>query len=240
VFVLAGIVVPQDQYPDLARRWRQWKKATFGSGKVIFHEPDFREGLGPFAGTSEERARMRQALAKVITELDFAAIACVVHRSEYKTWLAGYPSPDSSLPSHPYLMTLDFLAERLVMVLDGQFKAARAQMVAESRGPKEDALLQLEFARLFIDGTSYVSAGWFRHQLEPGIIFRAKSANMGGLQLADLLARPCGEKVLNPASTPERWPEFRAKLCQGQETKHSILGLKILPWDGRYEGLWKS
>jgi hypothetical protein len=44
----------------------------------------------------------------------------------------------------------------------------------------------------------------------------------------------------HPTSYPYLWPEFRGKLCQGHETKNSILGLKIMPWRERYKDLWKS
>ncbi len=111
---------------------------------------------------------------------------------------------DQSLPTHAYLMTLHFLTERVVMILDRQFDAARGRVVAESRGLLEDALLQYEFARLQLDGTSYISSAWFRHQLCPGIEFKGKMDNETGLQLADLMARPCGEKILDPACTPDR------------------------------------
>jgi hypothetical protein len=137
-------------------------------------------------------------------------------------------------------MTLDFLAERVVMALDKQFGGARARMLAESRGPYEDALLQYEFARLHLDGTAYIAKGWFRQQLHPGVEFHPKTDNSTGLQLADLVARPIAEKVVNPTSTPDRWPEVKAKLCQGKETKNSILGLKVTPWRERYKDLWKS
>ena len=85
-----------------------------------------------------------------------------------------------------------------------------------------------------------VTSTWFRQVLHPGIRFEGKETNATGLQIADLLARPCAEKVANPASTPDRWPELRHKLGTGQETKHSIIGLKVVPWHERYEDLWKS
>jgi hypothetical protein len=138
-------------------------------------------------------------------------------------------------------MSLDFLFERIVMVLDTRFKGGKAKVIAESRGPKEDALLQYEFARLHLEGTSYISAAWFRQQLHPGIHFEAKGGTYAtGLQLADLAARPVAEKVANVAGQPDRWPEIRHKLCPGIETKNSILGLKILPWDPIFTDLWKS
>ena len=137
-------------------------------------------------------------------------------------------------------MTMHFIVERLAMALHGQFNGARAHLVIESRGAAEDARMQYEFARLFLDGTSYISATWIRRQFFPGLEFREKKGNITGLQLADLLARPCGEKVLNPSGTPERWPVFREKLCPDVETAHSIIGLKIVPWQDKYVDIWKS
>lgn len=241
-FVLAAVIVPDIDHPRLDQQWKQWKSNRLGSADKIIHEPNIRRCTGPFykfKKHSAERTAVFESLREVLTELDFAAIACVVNREEYVAQV-GLSSLDSSLPSHPYLMALDFLMERLVMVLDKQFGGAQGHVVAEARGPLEDALLQYEFVRLQLDGTSYISAAWFRQQLEPGIEFKTKKDNCTGLQLADLLARPCGEKVCAPSSTPTHWPEFRTKLCQGQETAHSVLGLKVVPWDECYTDLWKS
>ena len=63
---------------------------------------------------------------------------------------------------------------------------------------------------------------------------------MAGLEVADLFCRPCAEKVLDPQSTPDRWPEFRDKLCTGIETAHAPLGIKVFPWSEEYEGFWAS
>jgi hypothetical protein len=137
-------------------------------------------------------------------------------------------------------MAIQFMAERVVMALEDEYDGARARFVIESRGPREDASVQYEFSRLFLDGTAYISATYFRDKLFPGLEFRSKEDNVTGLQIADLMARPCGEKVCAPDTTPRRWPAFRDKLVQSQETAHSILGLKVVPWEERYENLWKS
>jgi hypothetical protein len=217
-------------------RWKGWKHANLGSDAVV-HEPDIRRGRVPFQGSQGEAAVA--TLPAILGELDFAALAVVVRRAEYVATFGTGPL-DASLPDHVYLMALDFLMERVVLVLDKQFGGARAVVVAESRGPKEDALLQHEFSRLHLDGTSYISPAWFRQQLDSGIRFHPKTANITGLQLADLLARPVGEKVSNPRSDPPRWAVFRDKLCQGTETKNSITGLKIIPWDEQYKDVWRS
>lgn len=236
VFVLSAIIIADATFPSVDDRWKQWKQEALGSDAII-HEPDVRRGNIPFKSPEGKAAAAK--LPDIIRDLDFAALAVVVHRADYLADFGEGPI-DASLPAHVYLLALDFLMERVVFALDGQFNGARAAIVVESRGAREDATLQHEFARLHLEGTSYVSPGWFRQQFYPGIRFLSKKANHTGLQLADLLARPVGEKVAQPDQDPPRWAAFRDKLCLGQETKNSIVGLKVVPWRERYEGLWKS
>lgn len=198
------------------------------------HEPDLRRRKGRFRG--EFGLAAINTLGPVLKSLDFGAVAVVVHRADYVADYGVGPI-DTSLPEHAYLMALDFLMERCLFAIDSQFGGGRAEVVAESRGPKEDAQLQHEFARLHLEGTSYISASWFRQQLRPGIKFMAKRENNTGLQIADLLARPVGVKVADPGSDPPWWDVFRPKLCKGSETKHSLVGLKIVPWRDRYADL---
>jgi len=240
-FVMAAVIMLDTDYLKLDEQWKRWKADNLGSPDKFIHEPNLRRGTGPFYFNKDttKRAMVIQSLHELITKLDFTAVACIVNRPEYVAQI-GVDRLDDSLPSSPYLMTLVFLMERLVMILERQFNSARAHVVAEARGPLEDALLQYEYVRLQLDGTSYISASWFRQQLAPAIEFKIKKDNSTGLQLADLLARPCGEKILDPSTTPVRWPEFRETLCPGQETAHSILGLKVIPWHERYVDIWKS
>jgi hypothetical protein len=238
-FVLAGVIIPDAEYDEIDRRWKQWKRTNLGAAEKIVHEPDVRKGRGPFwcDGHPLKRAPLYESLGRILDELPFSAVACVIHREDY---LTEFPEPqlNALLPAHHYLMNLHFLTERVLYALEEHFGGQRAHFVAESRGPREDAALQYEFARLHLDGTAYISDAWVRQQLTPDISFQAKRDNNTGLQLADLLARPCGEKVLDPSSAPDRWAEFRGKLCQGRRTKNSILGLKCLPWKDEYAEIW--
>lgn len=235
VFVLAAAVIRERDLAAVEARWKEWKRENLGADAIV-HEPDIRRGRGGFRGAAGVAAALK--LPDVIAELNFVGMAIVVHREDYKSDFGTGPI-DASLPDHVYMMALDFLMERVVLALDSHFNA-RAILVAESRGSKEDALLQHEFSRLHLEGTSYISPAWFRQQLAAGVRFLSKDDNNTGLQLADLLARPIAEKVMDPASTPPRWTVFRDKLCPGHETKNSILGLKVTPWRDRYKDLWKS
>lgn len=236
VFVLAAAIIRDVDYPVIDAAWKRWKHDSLGSD-VVVHEPDLRRRDGPFRGHQYDEAV--GALPGILSQFEFTGIAVVVHRADYVADYGTGPI-DDSLPEHAYMLALDFLTERVALALDTQFSGAKARFVVEARGAKEDTLLQYEFARLHLDGTSYISPSWFRQQLNPGIEFLLKADNNTGLQVADLFARPVAEKVAKPESDPPRWSTFRDKLCTGQETKHSILGLKIVPWRDHYDGIWKS
>jgi hypothetical protein len=240
-FCLAAVIVKDTDVEVFEAKWKRWKSLNLRSESRVVHEPEVRKRTGNFY-FRKDRKRQEEtiaALAEIMDELEYVAIVCVLCREKYVEKY-GESAMDESLPHHVYLMTLHFMAERLALALQTQFAGAKARLIFEARGPKEDAEMQYEFARLFLDGTSYLSPGYFRRQFLPGLRFKSKNDNVPGLEIADLIARPCGEKVLDPASNPERWEQARAKLCQGTETKHSILGLKITPWDDAYIDLWKS
>lgn len=248
VFTLAAVIVSKGEYDSILElSWRLWKATNLLSADVLVHEPDVRKREKGFAGdTGEDVVR---SLGEFLAQANFQIVACAIDRPSFRGGMDA-PDLDKTLPENMYLMAMDMLFERIVLLLDRDHRGGRAEVVAESRGAREDAVLQYEFARLHLDGTAYIGDAFFRARvlfagtditcLHPGITFLGKSRNSAGLQLADLVARPIAEKVADPTRTPERWPEARGKLCTGQETKHSILGLKVFPWDDKYEGLWKS
>lgn len=234
VFVLSAVIVKDEDKATVDAAWKGWKRELLGSAGVIVHEPDVRNCRGDFRDEKGQKAI--EALPAILEELEFRAVTVAVHTGDYHEKHGG-GQLDNSLPAHTYLMALDFLLERVLFALDTHYGGAGARLIAESRGYKEDAQLQYEFARLHLEGTTYVPSTWFRQQLNPGIQFMTKKDNNTGLQLADLIARPIAEKVLDPSGTPDRWEVVRAKLCDGKETKNSSIGLKVLPWKDAYGDL---
>jgi len=240
-FSLSGILVHERDDHALDESWRLWKREYLGSETKLVHEKDIRDKTQSFYcnGDSARRAEAIKSLDHRIKTLPFTGFVCILERDRFVKRF-GTDNIDTSLPRHPYLLTVDLLAERIALAIDVQLGGGKVRWIIESRGPKEDAAFQYEFARLFLDGTAYLSPHFFRKTFFPGLEFRDKTSNSTGLQLADLQARPCAEKVMDPDTVPARWESFRAKLCRGRETAHSILGLKVLPWDERYEDLWES
>ncbi|MGP6189290.1 MAG: hypothetical protein ACLPSH_04285 [Vulcanimicrobiaceae bacterium] len=240
-FSLSAVLVHERDLVRLEETWGAWKKEYLGSEAKVVHEPDIRGKTKSFycGGDSNRQNAAVESLDKCIRGLPFTGFVCIIEREKFVARF-GKDSVDTSLPRHSYLLTVNFLAERVALAIDTQLGGGKARWVIESRGPKEDAAFQYEFARLFLDGTAYLAPHFFRKLFLPGLTFLGKGDCSAGLQLADMQARPCAEKVMRPVTTPARWETFRDKLCRGKETGHSILGLKILPWDEAYERLWES
>jgi len=236
VFVLSAVIIRDSEFGEVDRAWKDFKTRALGSPDVIVHAPEVRKADGPFDTPHREYklAEMRRTFAS----LPLTVVTVVVHRVDYLQDF-GLGPVDDSLPAHIYWMALDFLMERIAMTLDLYYRGATARVVAEARGPLQDTELQYEYARLLIQGTSYIRDGWFRKAFPPGVTFEPKTTNSTGLQLADLAARPVGDKVINKRKNPYMWDEVRLKMCPIVETQNSILGLKIMPWRARYKDLWK-
>lgn len=236
VFVLSAVIIRDSDFGEVDRAWKDFKARALGSPDIIVHEPDVRKADEPFY---KHRTYKLEEMRHTFASLPFGIVSVVVHRDNYLQDF-GLGPVDNSLPAHIYWMALDFLMERVAMALDLQFNGARGRVVAEARTPLLDTELQYEYARLLIQGTSYIWDGWFRRTFPPGITFEPKLTNSTGLQLADLSARPVGDKVVNKRKSPYLWNEIRAKMCPDLETQNSILGLKIMPWRPRYKDLWKG
>jgi hypothetical protein len=184
VFTLAAVITTAEHYDrNLDLQWRVWKGTNLGDQDYPVHEPEVRGRSGRFG--DELSSEVLGALGEFLHVADFSLAACTIHRAELRAQLDP-ERLDETLPDQIYLMAMDFIFERIVQHLDICYPGGKAMVIAESRGPKEDALLQYEFARLHLDGTSYIGDSFFRRRLHPGISFRSKSEHCTGLQLADL------------------------------------------------------
>jgi hypothetical protein len=71
-------------------------------------------------------------------------------------------------------------------------------VLAESRGGKEDRRLKASFQRLWEQGTDFVSPEQFQRSLTSRQLkTKPKTANISGLQLADIIAHPSRSEILD-------------------------------------------
>jgi hypothetical protein len=95
----------------------------------------------------------------------------------------------------PYHYCLAVLLERFVLFL--KRRNTRGDVMAESRGGKEDVRLKDSFERLYEHGTEYVKPEEFTEALTSRQLkVKLKANNVTGLQVADLVAHPSRNEIL--------------------------------------------
>jgi len=112
----------------------------------------------------------------------------------------------------------------------------RGDVMAESRGGREDRLLKDSYERTYSRGAWMTRAGFFQRALTSGQLkLKPKSANIAGLQLADCLGHPVRQIILienGRVNGPAR--PFASQLVGILEQKFN----RHL-YDGRVEGYGK-
>jgi len=127
-------------------------------------------------------------LLSKIEEWDYTIISVLIDKQEhndlYNTWKFD-----------PYHYCLAVLLERYIMFLQG--KNTVGDVIIESRGGNEDKRLKKSFNGLYENGTNYFEASKFQEKLtSKQLKVKPKTANISGLQLADILAHPCRMDIL--------------------------------------------
>lgn len=97
--------------------------------------------------------------------------------------------------AHPYHLAMGFLLQRYVGFLNHINRVG--DIMAESRGGREDRLLAESYTRAYERGAWMVHADSFQAALTSRELkLKNKQANIAGLQLADMLGRPVKQYIL--------------------------------------------
>jgi hypothetical protein len=218
-FVVAFCIVDKQTYSNAVRDALKLKFDTFGHDMVVFHEREIRKRLGDFSFINSDPPRGQQFLSDLTTfvqKAPFTLIAAVIRKA---VLVGQYVWPDN-----PYELALTFCLERAYGFLKDHGQETRStHVIVESRGKKEDKDLELAFRR-----TCAGLNQW--NCLLPFVIrFSSKQCNSTGMQLADLVARPIGQEVLNPGSQAKIYPAIKSKFRTSPNGKISGWGLKVFP-----------
>ena len=122
-------------------------------------------------------------------------------------------------PAHPYHLALGFMLQRYCGYLN--HISRRGDVMAESRGAREDRQLQDSYARYYERGAWRVKPDVFQRALTTKKLkLKSKSANIAGLQLADLLGHPVRQSILVEKGMIDRpVGPFGAKLLERVDNK---------------------
>lgn len=219
VFVLAFCVMRKADYMfDIVPTIQAFKFKHFGHDNVILHERDIRKDIGAFAflKSKEKKTAFLDELTQIVAAVPFTLVCSVIRKEALKQRYAN--------PENPYHVALGFGLERVHYFLQAQGTGtARTHVMVERRGKKEDAELELEFRRI-CDGGNYND-----DQMPLEIVFADKKANLPGLQLADLVARPVGMSILRPGQANRAFEVLEGKFYTSPNGKRNGWGLKCFP-----------
>jgi hypothetical protein len=157
---------------------------------VIFHRKEMLQSRGSFSALKDQNIRQEfdTELLDLLRRWDYAVISVCMdkkkHKEQYTTWRYD-----------PYHYCLAVLLERFIFFLQQQ--NSKGDVLAESRGGKEDIRLKKAFRRLWESGTDYVNPETFQTCLTSRELkVKPKANNIAGLQIADIVAHPSRNEIL--------------------------------------------
>lgn len=219
VFVLAFCIMRKVDYISrIVPAIQAFKFKHFGHDNVILHERDIRKDIGAFAflKSKERKAAFLDELTQIVATAPFTLVCSVIRKEAFKLRYSN--------PNNPYHVALGFGLERVHYFLKAQGAGTlKTHVMVERRGSKEDAELELEFRRICDNGN-------FKNvQMPLEVVFADKKANLPGLQLADLVARPVGMNILKPGQPNRAFEALEAKFYTSTSGKRLGWGLKCFP-----------
>jgi hypothetical protein len=209
---LTGVIIDLgDVSARVSPEMEALKTRYFGSHPdepVVFHRKEMVNRKRPFEALRDPlvEAAFNRDLLALLSDLRYTVITTVIdkalHKERYQVWRFD-----------PYHYCMSILVERYVMWL-GHGRSV-GDVMSESRGGREDRRLQDSFARIVQNGTDYVSADKFQNVLTSRQLkTKPKSANIAGLQLADLLAHPSYRAMLAERLGETNLGPFGAKIVE--------------------------
>ncbi|MBP6379088.1 MAG: DUF3800 domain-containing protein [Sphingorhabdus sp.] len=219
IFSLAFCIFKKSDYTaSVVPQLQNFKFRWFGHDAFVLHEREMRKRETPFdIFTSKDKYNAFMGeISEFVTGIPMTVIAAVIHKDNHK---AKYTEP-----ANPYELALKFCVERTVRFLQDLGQAeALTHIIVECRGKQEDRDLELEFRRI-CDGRNAVGK---ISCLD--ILFVDKKANSAGLQVADLMARPIGLKVLRPDQPNRAYDIIESKFRKNETGIFKGYGFKVFP-----------
>jgi hypothetical protein len=195
---------------------------------VIFHRKELVNARRPFESLRDCQVRrgFDQCLLALLAAWEYTLITICLdkkeHKETYTTWRYD-----------PYHYCLALLLERFALFL--QRADCCGDAMAESRGGKEDRRLKNSFAKLWAEGTHYISKEAFQSRLtSKQLKVKTKANNIAGLQLADLLAHPSRNEILTEHG------HLAKPLAPFAQRIVSVIRPKYDQVHGRIEGIGKK
>lgn len=191
-----GCIVESQYYessfnPDLiALKQRHFGDFLNQGQPVILHRSDIINKRGPFKilNDSDREQAFNDDLLLFLKYHKYTLIAVVIDKS-------NHASRYGQAAFHPYHYCLTVMLERYCSFL--RYYGGHGDVVVETRGKVEDQQLRAVYKYFYTVGTRYISRGSVQAVLTSNSIkLQPKTAQIAGLEIADILAHPCRQGIL--------------------------------------------
>jgi len=203
------------------------KSEVFGTTEVVLHRREIlNKGPAPFDQLVHEpkRSRFDGLLLQLIEDAEYTAITVVIDKKEHAERYAVWQF-------QPYHYCLTNLMERYVRWLDEHVGVG--DVLVESRGKSDNMKLERAYAHIYQRGTENVSATLFQRLLSSKEIkLKPKTANIAGLQLADLVANPAWRDLICRSAGEPMKADFSRRVVEILYAKK----YRRRPFDGKISG----
>jgi len=210
---LLGVWFKNPDYESFHRNLEQFKQELFDPhpDPIILHREDILHRRGVFSSLRDPpRATLfDERLLAIIGAANFHIVAVVIDKQALWDRVGSF---EGTL--HPYHMGVGFIYAQYCDYLIHIKRCG--DVMAESRGGKEDRLLKYVYETVgkTVMGWHPPDGGPFQPAItSKELKVKPKSANIAGLQLADLLAHPCRHDILREfGRLPEEPAPFARRL----------------------------
>ena len=219
IFVLVFCIMKKDDYVGMITpALEQLKFKHWGHDAIVLHEHEIRKPAGEYLFLLNENRRsvFMKDVEQFVDTSPFILIASIALKQKLQEQF--------TVPASPYNVALEFGLERVYLCLKelGQ-EGKLTHVIVERRGSREDAELELIFRRI-CDGSNY-----FNQPMPFHIVMTSKLTNLCGLQLADLIARPIGIKILRPNQPNRAYDIIEKKMRRSPQGVIKGWGIKVFP-----------
>lgn len=221
IFVLGGVIVDRD-YADgpLTQAFDNFKHQMFGRTSLVLHTVDISRNKNGFEELKnlEYRQHFYENLNDLVQNLSYTVVACVISKNAL---FQQYGAAAIDL----YQLSLHVVAELFCQEV-GDVRNGGV-IVAESRNKTLDQDLGHSWSYLRRSGSGHSNAKMIRDRIR-SLTLHAKTENIAGLQLADLVVSPIGRHLLGKPDKDD-WRIVEQKLRRGANGEIDGYGLVLLP-----------
>lgn len=223
IFALLGLIIDEVNCKETCEAINNFKLKYFKTTNVILHSREIRKCEGVFSILFDLKIKesFYHDLNTIISKSNFMIVSSAILKQKH---IEQY----GKLADDPYEIALTFVLERVLYELDARKAKNKIDIIIESRGSGEDQTLAKRYNELLYKGSGVVTSKRFVDRYNQELLFKRKTQNDTGLQLADLCAYPIARHVLYPEEPYPPFEVIKSKI-RNNNGKFEGFGIKIFP-----------